>query len=434
MQHFIYLILISSFIACSSPSETGTAIANKEDYNQYLASTINSKSKKVASLKEEIAFWNKKIEETPKGFTFYQKRGGAYSQLFEETGEVENLHLAYASFLEAGRLIKGKGQASNLLSLSSLAIKMHDFKKAEKHALESQKYTDEKFGPLLMQFDAEMEIGNFKIAGGILDQNKRMDSFDYLVRLSKYKDYEGNLDSAIVYMEQAEQMVANEVSERALWAKANLGDMYGHAGRVEDSYNNYLKVLAMDSSYDYALRGIAWIAYSSDRNTTEAKRILNVLKERTAMPDTYLLLAEIEEYEGNQNEAQKHLAAFKKEAARAEYVGMYNKYLIDIYIGEEVFEEAKRLAEIEVMNRPTPATYDWLAWTYYKSGELDLAVDLYKNSIEGETYEPDVIYHMGVVYQSANENRGAEYLQESMDASYELGPLVELEIKKKIKG
>jgi tetratricopeptide (TPR) repeat protein len=432
MKYILHTLAVALLMSCSKSADEKCNIANPEDYNVYLNTKKNTSE--VEFLEKQIAFWSKKLNESPRGFTFYQKRGGAYSQLFEETGKVENLHLANDDFLEAGKLIKGKGQASNLLSLSSLAIKMHDFKTAEIYALDAQIFTNEKFGPLMMQFDAEMEVGNFNIAGGILDMNKRMDSFDYLVRLSKYKDYEGNLDSAIVYMEQAQQLIANENSEQALWAKANLGDMYGHAGRIEDSYNNYLKVLAMDSTYDYALRGIAWIAYSADRNAAEAKRILNVLKERTEMPDTYLLLAEIEEFEGNQNEARKHLQTFKEEANKAKYVGMYNKYLIDIYIAEENFEEAKRLAETEVNNRPTPATYDWLAWTHYKSGDLDKAVEMYKSNIEGETYEPDVIYHMGVVYKDANRNKGLDYLKESMDASYELGPLVEMEIKQKIKG
>ena len=68
--------------------------------------------------------------------------------------------------------------------------------------------------------------------------------------------------SAIKLMEQAFEKVKNAGKILVLLDLSNLADMYGHAGRVKEAYDAYINVLNKDSSYIYALKGIAWIAYS----------------------------------------------------------------------------------------------------------------------------------------------------------------------------
>ncbi len=426
-------ILISVLVSCQSTPDSSRPIVNPEDYNHYLE-LAETQETKLNQLRNEARFWVSKIEQTPRGFTYYQKLGSAYASLFELTGDVAFLHWADSAFQQANRITQGQRKVPNLITLSSLSIKKHDFQSASSYALEAEKIADKKFGALMMQFDAEMELGDFEMAKTILQYNKRMDSFDYLVRLSKYKDYEGNLDSAIVYMEMAQQQVQNEKTERSIWANANLGDMYGHAGRINESYEKYLQVLAQDPTYHYALRGIAWIAYSADRNTTEAKRILHALKGRTQMPDLYLLLAEIAAYEGDLKKEQEYTTAFVEEAQKEKYKGMYATYLADIYSqNKDRMHAAIALAEEEVAKRPTPATYDALAWAIYQSGNAAKAVQLYKDHVEGRTYEPDVIYHMGVVYHQSGIDKGKGMLMESLEASYELGPVTTSQIQRLLK-
>jgi hypothetical protein len=41
-------------------------------------------------------------------------------------------------------------------------------------------------------------------------------------------------------------------------------------GRIQESYDSYLKNIRIDN-YSYALKGIAWIVFSHERNTKEAK-------------------------------------------------------------------------------------------------------------------------------------------------------------------
>jgi hypothetical protein len=44
-----------------------------------------------------------------------------------------------------------------------------------------------------------------------------------------------------------------------------------------------LKTLAIDPNYSYALKGIAWIVFSHERNTKEAKKLWKLLRLRTIL-------------------------------------------------------------------------------------------------------------------------------------------------------
>lgn len=168
-------------------------------------------------------------------------------------------------------------------------------------------------------------------------------------------------------MEQAfEEVKPLNSKSMYCWIMSNLGDMYWHAGRMQESYKAYLGVLQKDTSYIHALKGIAWIAYSHDNNTVEAKRILLYILSQTKMPDLYITLAEIAEWEGDIAHKEIYIRKFLSEVEQSVYGEMYNKYLIKTYISLNQFDRAQAIAEREVNSRPTPETYDWLAWTCFK--------------------------------------------------------------------
>lgn len=429
MKSTLALLAAILIVSCTEPLQN--SITSVDDYEEYFAVSSNDA---IQNLKAECTFWSDKINEQPSGFTYLQKLGIAKSKLFEKTGDINYLIAAESDFNKAGKLLNGKYSSQNLLTLSSLAIKRHQFELANQLAIGAQGLSEEIFASVMMQYDSEMELGNYEMAESILNRNKRFDSFDFLVRLSNFKDYQGNLDSAIVYMEKALGLVSHEESPRATWAKANLGDMYGHAGRIEESYKKYLQVLEEEPDYDYALRGIAWIAFSADGNLDEARRILMHLSQKTVLPDTYLLLAEVASESKDLTESKEWINKFKQEAQKEKYGDMYNKYLISLSADEsDRYKEAIALAQTEVSNRPTPATYDWLAWAHYRKGDHQKAADIYAKYVEGKTYEPEPVYHMGIVYKNTGQHeKGLAFLKESLEASYELGPKATRKIKEEL--
>ena len=210
--------------------------------------------------------------------------------------------------------------------------------------------------------------------------------------------------------------------------------MYGHAGRVKEAYKNYIDILKIDSNYLYALKGIAWISFSHDHNTQEAKRILHYILSQTNLPDLYLLLAEIADWEKNKPEKDKCINKFLSIVENPSYGNMYNKYLITIYTTEKNdFDRALAIAEKEVNSRPTPETFDWLAWVYYKKGDVAKAYELINKNVIGKTFEPNSLLRIAYILKSHGDSqRSDKIFKECLSSSFELGPMTTAEIKNQL--
>ena len=245
-----------------------------------------------------------------------------------------------------------------------------------------------------------MELGKYYEASKKLSNLKDKKSFDYIIRKAKLEDHYGRTDNAIELMEEAATIVKEKRKSSYIWTLSNLADMYGHAGRIKESYQSYLKVLDMDSANLYCLKGIAWIAFSHDKNTTEAKRILNFILSLTNMPDLNLTLADIAEWEGNEKTKLEYIHKFTEVVTKPGYGAMYNKYLIYLYTEElKDYDKALALATHEIESRPTPETYNWLATIYFNSGETEKAFQIIKDNVYKRTYEPDAMMNAGLFMQ-----------------------------------
>lgn len=429
MRNFLIFITIPCFMVACGGIQERKIITAKEDYIRYLHPTAAGYVS-LTNYEDEVNFWSEKARIQPEGFIYLQKLAALKAQQFGHTGEIKALYASDSLLLLANSLVVGKMKVPNYLSLSSNAIKKHQFKEALHYCHKATELTQEKFGPLMMMFDAYMELGEYKIAGSILERNKKLDDFNYLVRLSKYQDHLGQMDSAIAVMEKACGMVKDRKSERACWALTNLADMYGHAGRLKDAYQSYLKVLEAQPGYIYALRGIAGIAYSHDRKYAEAKEIFSYIKDQTQLPDMYLQLAKVESYEGHAEAKDQYLNFFIQKATDSKYLAMYNKYLILLWCEEfKEYDKALDRARQEVNNRPTPMVYDLLAWVYEQKGEHQKALQIEMDHVEGKTFEPEAAYHLGMIYAANGQREKAlEYLQKAHKASFELGPAIDDQI------
>jgi len=235
-------------------------------------------------------------------------------------------------------------------------------------------------------------------------------------------------------MEQAFEKVKHDRKDLYCWTLSNLGDMYGHAGRVADSYNAYLEVLRKDSCYIYALKGIAWIVYSHDQNAEEAKRIYEYLLSQTIMPEIYLALSEIAGWEGNNEKKMQYIEKFIRQVEIPAYGDMYNKYLIQLYT-EEVkdLDKALSLAKAEVAHRATPETYDWLAWVYYNRGDKKQANSIASNYVYKRNFEPDALLHTALIFsETGKKGKARTMLEQCMESKFEMGPEKTKFVKKEL--
>ncbi len=423
MKPILYIFSILLFFSCSPRNDS--YVANKEDYDKYLvADEVNTTSK-------YFELWNSKIKPDSAQLLSFANVAGEYSRFFKKTGDIEYLKKAEQALTKAVE-IANIGQSGYRRSLARNYISQHRFREALEMAKEAEDLGSHGTESKSLFFDLHMELGNYEVAEKYLDSIKNMSDFGYLIRLSKWNDYKGDLDTTIKFMEKAkDRAVGAKNKDLMIWSFTNLADYYGHAGRIEDSYNHYLKALELDSNNAYAKKGIAWIAFSNDDNPKEAMRILDSITLTYNAPDYYLLKAEIADYLNDDLTRMENLDKYFMVTENPAYGDMYNAYNVGLYLEETgQFDKALKLSKKEVENRPTPESYSWLAYSYLKKGEKEKAAEIIKAEVDGKTFEPALLYQAAEVYKANGDLEKVKELKgELIGAIYELGPSMKKQIQ-----
>lgn len=419
------MIMLAILIGCN---KTTNKITDSKDYNSYLE---NNENKELALANKEHRFWTEKLEKTPNQFPYLEKIASANTQIFSTSGEIDHLIKAEKKLVKVNKRTN-YNNAGYLRSLARNYISQHRFKEALEYLLKAEENGEKLIYTQQMLFDVHMELGNTEKAKYYLNTIKDLSDFGYLIRLSKWSDHKGDLDAAIKYMEQAKARAESSKNENLMqWSYANLGDYYGHANRIEDSYNMYLKTLAINPNNAYVKKGIAWIAYSHEKNPDEALRIINAIQSKHSSPDYYLLKAEIAEFQNDDKKKTEHIKRYLAAVQNQYYGNMYNKNNALLYAEElNKVDTALQIAKKEIENRPTPQSYDLLAWSYYHKGEAKKALEIVREHIASKTFEPEAQYHMAAIYKANGMGKDAKKLKkELLESAYELGPVLEQHIK-----
>ncbi len=415
---FTAILFALLFTQCDKKNVQITSV---NEYDSFLVSKDN---KKADFAKKEIEFWQNKFDKAPNQTSYLNKIASNYSVLFEQTADIKHLYKAEELLIKSNQQLNYT-DAGSLRSLARNYITQHRFKEALDLANKAFKIGDKINETHKLLFDVHMELGNYEMAKISLKSINDTNDFDYLIRLAKWNDHKGDLDAAITMMEKASGIV-EKLDNKSLmsWTYSNLGDMYGHAGRIKESYDHYLKTLKIDPNNSFALKGLAWIAFSHEKNTEEAKRILNIVSKKHDSPDFYLLKAEIAEYEKDFASQESFLNKYFDMLNNKNYGVMYNKYNGFLYADDKsTLNKTLEIANQEIANRPTPQSYDLLAWYYYKNGNSKEALEIAKKYIVNKSFEPEIVYHLACIYKANNVLNEVTPLKKELQASaYELGP------------
>lgn len=419
----INLLLLLSFlliISCKeSTSEQESQITDSEDYNNYLA------VQKARTTSAYFELWNSKITTDSIELPSFSAVAGQYNMFFESTGNIAYLKKA-AQSLEKAVKVANIDKEKYFRSLARNYISQHRFKEALVYADSAAELSKNIPATQHLLFDVHMELGNYSKADSIKKLFADPQDFDYIIRAAKWNDYKGKLDMTIMFMEKAkEKAEASKNSAMLLWVYSNLADYYGHDGRIQDSYEHYLKTLEIDSSNAYAKKGIAWIAFSKDTNSARAQRILDSVLTTHASPDYYLLKAEIAEFQNDEKAEKDAMDSFWKLANNPAYGNMYNTYKIELLAEDpSTTKEALALAEQEINNRATPETYNLLALANLANGNKEKALEIINEEVVDKTFEPTALLTMAKIYKAnMMPDMVKDLKEELLEAGYEMGPV-----------
>lgn len=430
-NRLIWLALVTVIVAqsCKSDGTTNKTVLNPEDYNAYLS---NHSEDDIAKTLIEKERWSATVQKDSNSLGSLGFLAGTYNQLFGATGKVAYLDSVSMANDKALSISSEPFVAGSSRSRAATYISQHRFKEA-KELLEGITKLSGKDETQHMLFDAYMEVGDYTKAKTTLDSIKNHNNYSYLIRAAKWNDHKGDLDTAIALLEKAKADAESRNSKALkIWTYSNIGDFYGHAGRIEDAYQSYLKTLSLDPGNAYVKKGLAWIAYSNDKNPEEALRILDSVAVGYNTPDHHLLRAEIQEFLGNDEEKKKEMEAYWNDVSNPSYGAMYNAYnIVELIEDKQDYNAALELAEIEVERRATPETYHLLAYANLKAGNKEKALSIIENHVIGKTYEPLALFHAALVYKGNGLIDKAQKLkkEELLGTAYEMGPVTYERIK-----
>ena len=418
---FASLCLSVLLLGCNGQGDKDVTFAtNPEDYTSFLqADPIKS----YAAALEEKEFWSKRLGSDSTGVGDLGPLAGAYSKLFETSGAIQHLKDAEQVYKKAITVAAIKIQDGYKRALAKNYITQHRFKDAITLLEESYAGISNKYATELLLFDCYLEVGAYSKALQFLKKIENINQFDYLIRISKWSDHQGDLSAAIGYMEKA-LTIANSRKNLALqiWTNTNIADYYGHQGDIKASYNHYLKTLALQPDHAYAKKGLAWILYSKEHNITQASVLIDHLLKNHNLPDYYLLKAEMASYQGDSVLSEEYMQQFFTLANNPLYGDMYNTHKIRALVKTDPYK-ALQLAQKEVDNRTTPQSYQFLALAQLASNQKQEALATITNFVVGKTSEPMALLHSAQVYKANGMLDKVTALKTALlPASYELGP------------
>ena len=425
-QITLLLLTTALLISCSNEDKK---ILNKADYENYLQA---NNADEIVKAEKELSFWNERIKEDSIQLIELSKSAGMQTNIFQQNASIQQLKNAEKNLTRSAQ-VANIGKDGKLLALAQNYITQHRFKEAKVLVDSARVIAGGEIKSInFIAFDVAMELGDYQYAEETLKKETDFSDYNYLIRLGKLEDYKGNLDKTIQQMEAA-KAIAESSKQKGLqvWVYTNLADYYGHAGRINDAYNHYLKALEIDPGNTYAKKGLAWISFSYENDPQEALRIIEAIEKNTTSPDYELLKAEIYESTGNENRAKEAMNNFLAQVSNPQYGDMYGAYLVEIYASNtETSQQAIAIAQKEVENRPTPMSYDLLAHAYYGNGDYKKALSITQEHVIGKTHEPMAQFHTAQIYKALDmQSELAPIKKELLETSFELGPVTYKEIK-----
>jgi len=381
----------------------------------------------IAENNSLIDFWSARMTPDSTGVGELAPLGGAYEERFQLKGVVGDLHHAMRLY-QLGVMHSAHHKDQYVRHQARVAISLHEFDLGYRLLDSLLSNGGQNRQTRLQFFDAAMEVGRFEIADSLLSALEDDRDFNYLIRAAKWNDHRGDLDTAILFMEKAmHQAEARDSAPLLQWVYSNLATFYGHAGRLEESYQLLLKTLRLNPRHVQSLKQLCWLQYSSAGNIAAALEIIAYLESDYQGLDLILLKAEILEFKGDFLESTALQKKFILKVKERHINNLYVNNIIEIELEQSADGVAVARKQFEL--RPTAQQAALLAYGLYRSGEEVEAEELIAAWDLQNANEPMARYYAMKTLHAMGIRLEKTAWQELADSHFELGPLRAAEVK-----
>ncbi len=402
-----YIFIITTLLLCSIQSKAGEDVKN-----------LYAPSYKYDLIKSELNFWQNRSAELHPVYDLKEAR--TYLDLFMIDGDMEHL-IAAENLLDAVINAYEQTSAKVFRMRAGIQMKQHRFCDALEDLLVAEIKSDDLVLTEAMLFDVYFELSDDEQALFYLDKLSKRGGFEFLIRKARLEDSIGNLDGAIESLESCFALIApNDLNKRA-WLYSNLGDFYGHKENIAKSEEYYRSALLINSADWHSMKGLAWIAYSSEEDYEKALSILNRVSDDFNITAINLLQAEIMDMKGLMDEASELRNGFMASLKSERYFSSYASYVFKNVESVRDLKLLESISQYELSQNPSPSAFLRRAQLLHALGKTDKARLLIDDQVLGKTGEPLALYQSLKIIDESHPDY-SEINSEVHDAAYELGP------------
>ena len=340
--------------------------------------------------------------------------GQAYLQKARETGDPGYYPKAETLFQQA--LASDGDDVDAIVGLGTLALARHEFAAAldwGERARALAPYHAAAYGVI---GDAQVELGRYDEAietvQAMVDLRPDLSSYS---RVSYLRELMGDREGALVAMEQA-ATAGSGYAENVAWVRVQLGNLRFDGGDLAGAASEYAAALAAVPGYAPGLAGQARVAAASDDLDRAADLYAEAVRT-IPLPEFVVGYGDVLSAAGRQDEAAAQYALVAAIQQLYAANGVDTDLELALYTadhgGAEDLPEAVQKARAQVDVRPSIVAWDVLAWTLYRSGDLDEAAAASKEALRLGTHNALMHFHAGMIAAARGETAQAITFLES---------------------
>src|SRR5215212_9544297 len=330
--------------------------------------------------------------------------GQAYLQKARETGDPGYYPKAEALFQQA--LASDGDDVDAIVGLGTLALARHQFAVALDWGEQARALAPYHAAAYGVIGDAQVELGRYDEAietvQAMIDLRPDLSSYS---RVSYLRELMGDREGALIAMKQA-ATAGSAYVENVAWARVQLGNLRFDGGDLAGAASEYAAALAALPGYAPGLAGQARVA-AAGGDLDRAAELYEQAVRTIPLPEYVVGYGDVLTAAGHPDEASAQYALVAAIQQLYAANGVDTDLELALYTADhgrpEDLPRAVEQARAQVAVRPSIVAWDVLAWTLYRSGDLDGAAEASKEALRLGTHNALMQFHAGMIAAARGE-------------------------------
>ncbi len=340
--------------------------------------------------------------------------GQAYLQKVRETGDPSYYPKAETLFSQA--LERDPQNVDALVGLGTLALARHQFAAALDWGEKARAVDPHHAAIYGVIGDAQVELGRYdeavKTIQTMVDLRPDLGSY---ARVSYIRELMGDREGALQAMEEA-ATAGSGYPENVAWVQVQLGNVRFDGGDLAGASHDFNAAQAAMPGYAPALAGQARVA-AARGDLDDAAKLYDTAVKTIPLPEFVVAYGDVLAAAGRDKDAAAQYALVTAIQQLQAANGVNTDLELALHTADhgrpEDLPKAVEQAQRQVAERPSVVAWDVLAWTLYRSGDLDGAAAASQQALRLGTQNALLRFHAGMIAAARGERTEAISLLQS---------------------